>query len=667
MDAREVYELQLERAHLRAMRAILAQSGDADRDRAASADQRLAEIDADIEHATTGGEPGPMDRLADQLALSPVEVDFLWTAVAMVGEPRIAAHAHALIGSEARKGLSPALYATLAQLDGTSSRDLALRLDPAHPLLRLRILEPTESHVNAASHALKASPRLAAHLAGADAIDATVGETGGVIERPAELCYDDRQERALARLAEGLAADHPLLVSVEGPIGSGRRTAVAELAARAGIDAVAVDVRRLPQTSGALEQALGALRRECVLRGAVPVIAEVDDLIEGGPDGGGRMRTLGRILDDFPGVAVVTGSRVGIEIPVSRSLLRVDWPVADTATRQALWTQYLAGDADQLAAELAELALRYRLGAGGIEKAAEAARLIARARGNGSGLGMRDLIDGVRNNIAERLGSLATRVEVKQSWDDLVLSPDILDQVNAVIARVRRAHEVYEDWGFQRKAARGIGVPVLFSGPPGTGKTMVAGIIARELDLELLQVDLSQVVSKWIGETEKQLSKVFDAAEAGHALLLFDEADALFSKRTEVKGSTDRYANLEVNYLLQRVESFGGITVLTTNLETGIDKALKRRLAAHVVFWPPDEDEREELWRRLLDTGSAPVAGDIDLEKLARGYPDMSGANIRNAVLAAAFLASSESSKITQAHLERAARGEYRTMGRVLR
>jgi len=248
-----------------------------------------------------------------------------------------------------------------------------------------------------------------------------------------------------------------------------------------------------------------------------------------------------------------------------------------------------------------------------------------------------------------------------------VLSPDLLDQIQALIGRVRHAHQVYEEWGYSQKAARGLGVPALFSGPPGTGKTMVAGIIARELGLELLQVDLSQIVSKWVGETEKQLSKVFDAAEAGHALLLFDEADSLFAKRTEVTGATDRYANLEVNYLLQRVESFGGITILTTNLDSSMDPALKRRLASHIVFWPPDEEERIALWRRTLTTGAAPVCEDVDLHRLARVYADMTGANIRNAVLAAAFLAATESTRITHEHLDRAAKGEYRTMGRLLR
>jgi SpoVK/Ycf46/Vps4 family AAA+-type ATPase len=224
---------------------------------------------------------------------------------------------------------------------------------------------------------------------------------------------------------------------------------------------------------------------------------------------------------------------------------------------------------------------------------------------------------------------------------------------------------VLDGWGFRSRIARGTGIAALFSGPPGTGKTMVAGVIAKKLDLELYQVDLSKVVSKWIGETEKQLAQIFDAAEAGHALLLFDEADSLFAKRTEVKGATDRYANLEVNYLLQRVEAFDGIAILTTNMDTSIDPALKRRLASHVVFWPPDDEEREQLWKKMI-VATAPVRGDLDFEALSSEYPDMSGANIRNAAISAAFLAASEGDVLEQYHLERAARLEYVSMGRVL-
>jgi SpoVK/Ycf46/Vps4 family AAA+-type ATPase len=197
---------------------------------------------------------------------------------------------------------------------------------------------------------------------------------------------------------------------------------------------------------------------------------------------------------------------------------------------------------------------------------------------------------------------------------------------------------------------------------------MVAGLIARELGLELYQVDLSKVVSKWVGETEKNLARIFDGAEQGHALLLFDEADALFGQRSASAASaTDRYANLEVNYLLQRIEAFGGITILTTNMESAIDGALKRRLAAHIVFTTPDEDERAALWEHQIETGVAPIGRDVDHAELARAFPSMSGANIRNAALSAAFLAAAAGApQISHDYLIRAARAEYRSMGHMV-
>jgi SpoVK/Ycf46/Vps4 family AAA+-type ATPase len=303
------------------------------------------------------------------------------------------------------------------------------------------------------------------------------------------------------------------------------------------------------------------------------------------------------------------------------------------------------------------------VGPGVIGRAAASARAIAR-----EALSVEDLAAGLRHNIAERLGGLAERVTVTQRWDDLVVADDTRDQIHALIARVEHAPAVLDGWGFRAKMARGTGVAALFSGPPGTGKSMTAGLIAAKLDLEVYQVDLSKAVSKWIGETEKNLSRIFDAAEQGHALLLFDEADALFGQRSaEMKGAVDRYANLEVNYLLQRVEAFGGITILTTNLDKAIDPALRRRLAAHIVFDLPDDDERAALWTRMLSTGSAPVSPDVDAEELAQKYPNMSGANIRNAAIGAAFLAAAEgASRIAMDHARRAARVEYRAMGHML-
>jgi len=207
-------------------------------------------------------------------------------------------------------------------------------------------------------------------------------------------------------------------------------------------------------------------------------------------------------------------------------------------------------------------------------------------------------------------------------------------------------------------------MPVLFSGPPGTGKTMAAGLIAAELGLDLYQIDLSRIVSKYIGETEKQLAQVFDAAEAGHAILLFDEADSLFAKRTEVKSSNDRYANLEVNYLLQRMESFSGITILTTNFDASIDDAFRRRLAFRIAFPLPDVDERARLWERIIPEG-VPLAYDVDFEALADRF-EMSGGYIRNAALRAAYLAANDRTPITMRHLTHAASLEYAAMGKLI-
>jgi SpoVK/Ycf46/Vps4 family AAA+-type ATPase len=245
----------------------------------------------------------------------------------------------------------------------------------------------------------------------------------------------------------------------------------------------------------------------------------------------------------------------------------------------------------------------------------------------------------------------------------VVLPEEQQRQIAYLVARIRQRRCVYEQWGFGPKVGKGLGVAALFSGPPGTGKTMVAALIAKELGLELYQVDMGKLVSKWIGETEKQLGELFDAAEAGHAILLFDEADSLFGKRTEVKSSNDRYANLETNYLLQRLETFTGICLLTSNHEANIDPAFQRRLALHVRFELPDVDEREALWRAMLPK-TAPVADGVDFGSLARRYA-MSGGYIRNAVLRAAFVAADAGEAIGEVHLDEAARSEYESTGKI--
>jgi SpoVK/Ycf46/Vps4 family AAA+-type ATPase len=266
-------------------------------------------------------------------------------------------------------------------------------------------------------------------------------------------------------------------------------------------------------------------------------------------------------------------------------------------------------------------------------------------------------------HIQRRLDRVATRVTRLADWEQVALPDDVLDSLREFIGRIRHRRTVYEQWGFDRKMMTSRGLTALFYGPPGTGKSMVAGLIARELGLDLYKVDLARVVSKWIGETEKNLAEVFDAAEDGQVVILFDEADSLFARRTEVKSSVDRYANLEVNYLLQRLDSFEGIAILTSNLDGSIDPAFKRRMSLRLLFPFPDEELRARLWAAHLPA-ELPIAGELDFADLARRFP-LSGGYIRNSALRAAFLAAQEQRPLAQDHLERAIQLEYRELGKL--
>ncbi|TMQ16225.1 MAG: ATP-binding protein [Deltaproteobacteria bacterium] len=663
--ARIEYELQLHAALLRTMRAMLqTQRVQREQDHPALA-PISEELDVVEQHIAElpGADERPMQALARRLGCSGHEVGFLWTAVALAVNPRMLVHARGL-DDTASRGLSLSLYGRIANLEADASRALGLALLPGHAASRNGLLVPAQGEWVPAALPWMPAPELIHYLAGQPSSVAALSE----IAPPAEgALLDEVQQRAVAHIGAMLGNRQPLVLYIEGPELTGRRTAVA---LATGGPVLAIDLANLAPSPDSLRDALVALRREAALRGAVAVIAGIEELMsaEGGKDP--RMRLLAQHLNTASEPVVLVSSWRGIDVGVQLPAVRIDWPIPDVAARAALWRDLagaITGAAGDGAAEIDLIAHRFPMGAGAIRRAVSSALVLA-GRPPGSRLTPGELQSGIRQNVAERLGGLAERVVVKQTWNDLVLADDVMTRVVGLVGRVRHAHMVYEQWGYRAKMPRGVGVAALFSGPPGTGKTMVAGLIANELDLELYQVDLSKVVSKWIGETEKQLAKVFDAAEAGHVLLLFDEADALFGQRsTEMRGATDRYANLEVNFLLQRIERFNGIVILTTNLEASIDKALKRRLAAHVVFQHPDEDEREQLWTQLLAADGAPLGRDIDARKLSRLYPQMTGANIRNAALAAAFLAAAEGrSRIDQATVTQAARGEYLSMGHVL-
>nr|WP_237447759.1 ATP-binding protein [Nocardioides flavescens] len=274
-----------------------------------------------------------------------------------------------------------------------------------------------------------------------------------------------------------------------------------------------------------------------------------------------------------------------------------------------------------------------------------------------------DLDLAVRRLLAGPLGRLARRIRPRKTWDDLILSEPRTDQLRTIVARFRQAGRVYDEWGVT--AASGRGVVALFSGPSGTGKSLAAEVVAHTLGLDLYRVDLSSVVSKYVGETEQNLEKLFAAASAGSSVLFFDEADSLFGKRSEVKDGRDRYANLEVSYLLQRLESYDGVVVLATNLPKNIDEAFLRRIHEVVPFSMPGVEERRAIWAHHLASGDIPTA-DIDLDRLAERF-EIAGGLIRNAVVAGAFRAADEGRPLDMDHLLSALAGEYKKLGRILR
>jgi SpoVK/Ycf46/Vps4 family AAA+-type ATPase len=480
------------------------------------------------------------------------------------------------------------------------------------------------------------SRRILAWLHGDTALDPTLARIVRIPDRIPALAMHDA---TIAAARDAMNAVRTVIVASGSP-GVGRRSL---LASTAGLNVLEVDAKRLAKDPA---PQLRMIARECKLLGRVPLIRNIEavdvDLVG---------TELVAELDT--NILVTAGSRV--QLRWDRPVIAIDMKPPTSAHRAALWRAQLT-DATESDAE--HLATQYPLAPALIHHAARAAQ----ARATGRRVTPADIEAGIRAVLDDRLGAFARRVDVTQSWDDLVLAADQQQAIAELVARIRQRRTVYEQWGFAAKVGRGLGTSALFSGPPGTGKTMVAALIANELGLELYQVDMGKVVSKWIGETEKQLGELFDAAEAGHAILLFDEADSLFGKRTDVKSSNDRYANFETNYLLQRLESFTGICVLTSNHESNIDPAFQRRLSLHLRFEVPDEDEREQLWRAMLPA-AAPVA-EVDFAHLARRF-EMTGGYIRNAALRAAFLAADEGTSITEAHLEHAARLEYEGMGKI--
>jgi len=573
--------------------------------------------------------PSTLDELANGFGLTPFERSVLLLAA---GPELVAAVAEELT---AATGLPRLTFGTaLAVLPEAHWSALT----PPAPLRRwslVRLLDassPTRSP-------LLVDERVLHHLAGAGHLDEYLAALSRPLAAPGPL------PATLARCADAVAAAWQLgrAARLHGPQPANVQAVVAAAADRAGLDAVAVQARDLPGEPLERDRLVRRMERETVLGG----LAWVVELGGVRPD---EAAGLGRCLLGFDGpLAVLAGAGAGpapeagpsdaVDVPVERLTL--------AERRETLRTTMAQNGCLVPAAET-------DLAAGVFDLSLDDAGLVAREVSAGERLWA-----SCRRRTRAGLGDLAAVVVPRARWDDLVLPGPVLAQLRALAAAVRHRTTVLDDWGFAARTSRGLGSTALFAGPSGTGKTMAAEVIAGDLDLDLVHVDLSQVVSKWVGETEKHLRRVFDAAEDGGAVLLFDEADALFGKRSPVRDSHDRYANLEVGYLLQRMESFGGLAILTTNARSALDPAFTRRLRSIITFPYPDPALREAMWRGAFPAAT-PVAG-LDRSRLAA--VDVPGGGIAAIALTAAYLGADEG-QVTEEHVRTAARWELAKSGR---
>lgn len=587
----------------------------------------------------------------NRLALTPTESRVLWILIAQELDPATRMNLRELATEDevdvSHDVLRRVVYGHRPEMSCWSE------LSPSGSLLSACLIDALDDSATPEHRvAFRIARRVLAFVHGDRAIDPDL--TGYVAmptsEAHATNLMVDEDVQGRVQTAISLGAD--ALTIVTGADGTGRRSLLMACARRSGHEVIAVDARELSVKLEVCGRQLRVLERESRIWNRIPLLLNIEALAatEENPD---RISVVDRIFYEH---LVLATARRPIARRWARTPIVIELPPLTGAQRTVLWGRVLpeASDGD---AEL--LATLYPLAPALITSVA----VVAQAEARGEALTPRHISLGLRHVLDDRLAGLATRLTITQEWNDLVLPEDQTLAVIELLARIRTRRRVYEDWGFARKLGKGLGVAALFSGPPGTGKTMCAGLIAKDLGTELYQVDLGKIVSKWVGETEKNLAALFDAAEASHAVLLFDEADSLFGKRTGVTSSNDRYANQETNFLLQRIESFAGICILTTNHDTAIDEAFLRRLAVRVRFPLPDEEERERLWRAMIPS-DAPTDPTLDLGSLAKKYV-MAGGNIRNAVLRAAFLAADANESIGNYHLRQAAQLEYEGMGKL--
>ena len=625
---------------------------------------------------------GRFTRLAAEFGLDPFDLDLAIVALAPELDLRYERVFAYLQDDVTRRRASVDLALNLLCQSASDKIARRCHLLAEAPLRRHGLLHLTVDSGQAAppllAHALKLDEQVVRFLLGLSGLDPRLGGFCSLTADEAgfdELLVEADVKRALMAIAAASGTAAPQRLYLQGPAGSGKRSLAAAVARQVGRPLLTLDVAMLPAGLADFSLLFDLALREARFHEAVVYVDQFDALA--GDDRLALRYYASTRIGASNGLTFVGGTQAwSVHGRTGADLLSLAVAPPAFATRRTLWAAAMAREAMVLdEPEATRLANRFLFTPRQIARTVASARNRqvlrtlsietppdgADAPGEPASALIDDLIASAREQSTHRLGALATRVKAVAGWDDIVLPQDQKAQLIEICNQAEQRYRVYGEWGFDRKTSTGRGLNVMFSGPPGTGKTMAAEVIANRLRLDLYKIDLSQVVSKYIGETEKNVSRVFAEARTSNAILFFDEADALFGRRSEVRDAHDRYANVEIAFLLQQMDDYEGISVLATNLKQNIDEAFLRRLAFTLEFPFPDEGSRRSIWTKAWPA-AVPLDPSVDHAFLARTFR-FSGGSIRNVVVAASFLGAGRGT-VDMADVLRAARRESEKMGR---
>lgn len=481
-----------------------------------------------------------------------------------------------------------------------------------------------------------------------------------------ESTAKNQMEQVLQQhFTQPLGMQRKVAVYCHGPQGVGKLELALGACAQLACPLIHLELDLLLARETEMEALLRLAFREGLLLQSAIYLDSLQSLLNEEPKSKVALKVLSKLMADYGWLVFLSGEKPWNPESLFGTMAfhAIALPLPEVPLREAAWRDALMHcfpDADQGWAD--QLAKQFRLTPGQIRTAATRAEALRTPDNGQVSIDLADLYAACRNQSNQKLGEVAVKVELRSGWLDIVLPQDKVNQLQEICSQARHRYQVFSEWGFDRKLSHGKGLGVLFTGSSGTGKTMAAEVIAGELRVDLYKVDLSSVVSKYIGETEKNLSRIFFEAESSNAILFFDEADALFGKRTDVSDAHDRYANIETSYLLQKMEEYAGIVMLATNLRENMDDAFTRRLRFIVEFPFPDESSRALIWKTHFPP-EAPLSGDIDYQVLARKFP-IAGGNIKNIVLNAAFYAAESGTAIGMEHILRGMRREFEKLGK---